>query len=630
MSPRRLLAQTLVAAVLLAAWPASAPAQQSSAATTTAAAPRPVTARDRRRAAALYLRASRNFQKAQFARAQQQYEQAAALVSDNPDYALAAGVARSHYVQALLQQAARDRLRGDAAAAQAALQQARLLDPESAQVQQHFQGPAADADLQSGSLYGQASSQLAATPVLQPTAGLRSFHLRATRPQLIQQVFHAYGIQATLDPGLSAINVRLDIDNVTFSQVLRALSLVTRSFWVPLDAHRVFVARDTPENRRQYERQELETVYLPGLNKDERTAIGNLAKNLFQTSNAVVQQGLGTLTVRAPTRTLDDFNATLRDLLQGRSQVMLDVRLIQLAHTNVRNTGLNLPQQITAFNVYAEEQSILNANQALVQQIIASGLAAPGDTLAILGILLASGQVSSSLFSSGIALFGGGLTLSGLSPGSVSANLNLNSSASRELDQIQLRLANDESGTVRSGLRYPIMTSSFSNLGGNTLNIPGLTSAGNSSDLSSILASLAGAATQIPQVEYQDLGLTLKATPDVMRNGDVALTLDMKLTALAGSSVNGVPVLNNRSYSGVVTLKEGSAFVIMSELDQQEARALSGTPGLSEIPGLNNISARDTEKDYATLLLIITPHVIRDPHPAGRSPMLRIDRSTPR
>ncbi len=88
--------------------------------------------------------------------------------------------------------------------------------------------------------------------------------------------------------------------------------------------------------------------------------------------------------------------------------MLLDVRLIQLAQLNQRNIGVQLPQQVTAFNVYSEEQAILNANQALVQQIIASGLAAPGDTLAILGILLASGQVSSAIFSNGFVLVGGG------------------------------------------------------------------------------------------------------------------------------------------------------------------------------------------------------------------------------
>jgi Flp pilus assembly secretin CpaC len=309
--------------------------------------------------------------------------------------------------------------------------------------------------------------------------------------------------------------------------------------------------------------------------------------------------------------------------------VLIDVRILQLAHTNQRNTGAQLPQAISAFNVYTEEQSILNANQALVQQIISSGLAAPGDTLAILGILIASGQVSSSLLSNGIALFGGGLTASALVPGTVTAKLSLNSSDTRELDQIQLRLGDGQAGTLKEGERYPIQTSSYSGVANNSINIPGLTTAGTSSNLSSLLSSLSSTAANIPMVEYQDLGLTLKATPGVMRNGDVALTLDFKIDALSGSSIDGNPILNNRAYSGVVTVPEGGAVVLASELDRSESRAISGTPGLSEIPGLNQLTAgRDIQKNYATLLIILTPHLVRGTQAAGHTAMMRVDTTT--
>jgi len=257
-------------------------------------------------------------------------------------------------------------------------------------------------------------------------------------------------------------------------------------------------------------------------------------------------------------------------------------------------------------------------------------LAAPGDTLTILGILLASGQVSSSLFSNGIALFGGGLTLSALAPGATTANLNLNSSDSRELDQMQLRLGDGEAATIKTGTKYPIQTSSYSSLGSSVATIPGLTGAGASGSLSSLLASYAGSVPNVPMVQYQDLGLTLKATPKVLRNGDVALTIDMKIDALAGTFVNGNPVLNNRSWSGVVTLKQGEAVEVISELDKSESRAVSGVPGFSEIPGLNNLTGNDTQKNYATLLIVITPHVIRGTQAAGHSPMMRVERgSTP-
>ena len=65
----------------------------------------------------------------------------------------------------------------------------------------------------------------------------------------------------------------------------------------------------------------------------------------------------------------------------------------------------------------------------------------------------------------------------------------------------------------------------------------------------------------------------------------------------------------------------------MSELDKSESRAISGMPGISEIPGLNNLTAKDNQKNYATLLIVITPHVIRGTQAAGHSPMMRVEKS---
>jgi general secretion pathway protein D len=287
-----------------------------------------------------------------------------------------------------------------------------------------------------------------------------------------------------------------------------------------------------------------------------------------------------------------------------------------------------LPQSIAAFNVYAEEQSILNANASLVQQIISSGLASPNDPLAILGILIASGQVSSPLLSSGFALFGGGLTQSALVPGSTSFNLSLNSSDSRELDQIQLRVEDGEKGEIKLGEKYPIQTSSYSSLSGGIPNIPGLTGAGTSSSLSSLLSSLTSTVPNIPMVQYQDLGLTLDVTPKALRNGDVALNLAIKLDALSGTLINGNPVLNHREYTAdAVTLKVGEATVLATEMDKSQSQAISGTPGISEIPGLNNVTEKDLQKNYATLVIVMTPHLLRGPQAAGHTAMMRVEKS---
>jgi type II secretory pathway component GspD/PulD (secretin) len=609
---------------------AQSPAQSRASAsrsTQSAVQTKPVRTSDRRRAAKLYLAGSKLFEKSLFEEAMHDYERAVALDSENPDYPLAASVARSHAVTALIQAAAKDRLRGETSAERAVLAHALELAPQNAQVSEHLHELGDDALLgQSAPIYEQGAETAGDAVKLAPQAGVRSFHLRTNQRQIIQLVFKSYGIETTVDESVHSAQARLDVDNVSFEEAAQIVGMTTNSFYVPLDAHRALVASDTKSNRDEFLRQDLETVYLSGLSATELTDVANLAKNVFDVQQATAEPTSGTITLRAPVRTLNAFNATMRELLDGRSQVLLEVRMIQLAHTNQRNTGVQPPQSISAFNVYTEEQSILTANASTVQEIISSGLASAGDTTAILGILLASGLVSSSLFTNGVALFGGGLTASALSPGSVSGNLNLNSSDSRELDDMQLRLGDGEAATLRSGSRYPIQTSSFSSLGTSASTIAGLTAAGSSSSLSSLLASYGSSVTNVPQVEYQDLGLTLKATPKVMRNNEVALTIDLKINALSGTSLNGNPILNNRVYSGVVTLRQGEGVAVVSELDKSESRAVSGTPGISEIPGLNNLTGNDNQKDYASLLIVMTPHVIRGTQAAGHSPMMRVER----
>ncbi|MGD0631368.1 MAG: hypothetical protein ABR987_18725 [Terracidiphilus sp.] len=591
---------------------------------------------DRRRAARLFLAASKLFQNEQFDDALAKYQQAAALDPTNRNYELAVELTRSHAVTALIQAAAKARILGDSKAELAALQRALELDPRNIQVTEHLHEMGDDAVRgEAGSIYEQGADTVGASVPLEPSPGTHSFHLHTDQRTAIQQVFKAYGLQPTVDDSVRFVQARLDMDDATFEQAMRAIGLLTNTFYVPLDAHRVLIARDTPENRQQFERLDLETIYLPGLASGELTEVGTLAKNVFDVQHSVLDPSAGTITLRAPASTLNAFNATIRELIDGHSQVLLEVTLIQIAHISTRNTGVQLPQSFSAFNVYAEEQSILNANQSLVQQIISSGLAAPGDTLAILGILVASGQVSSSLFTSGFALFGGGITQSAFAPGSLTANFDLNSSDSRQLDHMLLRMADaaatgtdSAAATIKSGTRYPIQTSSYSSPSSSLPNIPGLTGAGSSSSLSSLLGSVGNSVPNIPQIQYQDLGLTLKATPKVLRNGDVALTIDLKIDALAGSSVDGNPILSNRAYSGIVTLQPGSGIVVASELDKQESRAISGVPGLSEVPGLNNITGKDNGKNSSTLLIVMAPHVIRGPQAFGHSPMMRVDRTT--
>jgi type II secretory pathway component GspD/PulD (secretin) len=200
------------------------------------------------------------------------------------------------------------------------------------------------------------------------------------------------------------------------------------------------------------------------------------------------------------------------------------------------------------FNVRSEINSIIANNSTLVQEIISSGLASAGDYAEILAALLASGELSGTVFNNPFVLFGGGLTETGVEWNSTIANMLLNSSDVRSLNRIQLRVLDHEEATFRSGQRYPILTASYTGLGGSS--------------------SSSSATATIPEVQYQDLGLTLKVKPSIENQEQVALSFDLKVASLAGSSINDVPVLANRQYSGDIVVHFGNSALITSAISR--------------------------------------------------------------
>ncbi|HUA91610.1 MAG TPA: hypothetical protein VL991_03530, partial [Terracidiphilus sp.] len=62
---------------------------------------------------------------------------------------------------------------------------------------------------------------------------------------------------------------------------------------------------------------------------------------------------------------------------------------------------------------------------------------------------------------------------------------------------------------------------------------------------------------------------------------------------------------------------------------KSQSQAISGTPGLSEIPGMSNVTDKNVQQNYATLVIVMTPHVVRGPQAAGHTAMMRVEKSGP-
>ncbi len=526
-----------------------------------------------------------------------EFDRATQLVPRNLEYFTAREVARQQLVYNHIELGNSELESGKQVEALADFRSAINLDPTNQFAQQRLRDALGD------SLPGPAAppSVVEESPEIRlaPNSNHASFHFRGDSRELLTAIASAFGVSAQIEDSVTSRRVVFDIDDVDFYKAMLVASQLTKSFWTPLGDKIVLIAGDTPDNRRQYERLAMRTFYVPGATTPTAlTDVMNLLRNLFDIKFITPNAASSTLVVRAPQNLLDAATQFLEKLDTTRPQVMLDIHVYQVSHTLTRNIGLHIPYQFNLFNIPASALAAVAGQniQDLINQLISSGGINQANNSAISALLAQLQGQQNSIFSQPLATFGGGKTLTGVSLDQLSAQLSLNEGWIKTLDHATLRTSQGNDATFRMGSRIPILNASFAPIF-------------NTSAISKVLQNNTFQAA-FPSFSYEDLGLSIKAKPAVTSGSDVSLQLEISLRALSGASINGVPVIGNREYKGTITLLDGEPAVVAGQVTRSETRALSGIPGLGQVPGLNKITATNSKQyEYDELLVVITPHI---------------------
>ncbi|HET7210021.1 MAG TPA: hypothetical protein VFI95_25840 [Terriglobales bacterium] len=528
----------------------------------------------------------------------EQFESAAKLVPQNVEYATARETTRQQLVFEHMERGNSALMAGNEIQAMAEFRSALQLDPDNRFARQRM----TDA-------LGESAPKVSSTPQVvadageiqvQPSSARADFHFAGDSRDLLAQVAKVYGITPMLDESLISRRVRFDIDQVDFFTAMQAANDVTHSFWTPLDEKQILIANDTPDNHRQFDRMAARTFYIPGTSSpNEVNDLANALRTLFDIRFLSQRPNAGTITVRAPQNMLDAATEFLQGLDASRPQVMLDVRLYQISSTLTRDFGVHIPYQFQLINIPAAALAALGGQniQDLINQLIASGGINQANSTAISALLAQLQGQQNSIFSQPLATFGGGKTFFGVSLDHLTATLAMNKSSVQNLEHAVLRAGDGQDSTFRVGSRFPILNASFAPVF-------------NSPAIAKVIGNQSFTAP-FPSFSYEDLGLTVKAKPRIHSTADVTLQLEVEVRSLGGTSLNGVPILNNRQYKGTITVKEGEPAVVAGSISRTEQRSLSGIPGLGQVPLLNKVYASNSQtQDEDELLLVITPHIV--------------------
>lgn len=542
------------------------------------------------------LRRSQNIDQAFF-----EFEEAARLVPQNIEYLTAREMTRQNLVGKHLERGNGDLSDGRQIEALAEFRTALNLDPQNEFAQQRILDALGPAPVHTAT-----PPQLVAssdTLVAKPIDIHHDFHYRGDSRGLITSIAASYGLTVVFDDNFPTRHVRFDLEDADFATAMRAASAATKSFSVVVEDTVLFTCADTTENHRLYDRMGMRSFYIPsGDPAKDLTELMNSLRTLFEFKFVSLNAASSTITLRGPQAALEAATQFLAQLDSTRPEVMLDLKVFQVSHTYMRNIGLHVPDQFNLFNIPASALAALGgANiQDLINQLIASGGINQAGNQSIAALLAQLQGQQNSIFSQPLATFGGGLTLMGLSLDKLSAVLSLNESSIRSLDHVQLRATQAKDATFKLGSRYPILNASFAPI----FNSAAISQAiGNQSFTSAF-----------PSVSYEDIGLTLKAKPQVHNNSDVALELEIQFRTLGTASANGIPVILNREYKGGIMLKEGEPAAVAGMITKSDQRSLNGLPTFSNIPGFGVLTSQNSKQDEEDeLLILITPYVVRSP-----------------
>jgi hypothetical protein len=106
----------------------------------------------------------------------------------------------------------------------------------------------------------------------------------------------------------------------------------------------------------------------------------------------------------------------------------------------------------------------------------------------------------------------------------------------------------------------------------------------------------------------------VKATPRIHPENDVTLDLSFEISSVTAQSYNAIPVISNEAVQQTVRLKENETAMVAGFRETQLSNAITGNPGIADIPGVGLLDQDQSKQNQDTqLLILVTPRLVLIP-----------------
>jgi general secretion pathway protein D len=479
------------------------------------------------------------------------------------------------------------REKGDLQGAVSEFQRAQVLDPSSTAADQELKrtlqmiGERAQADqLGDQPLMENGQPTLASQPPELKPLSRAPINLRMSNEMKV--VFDTIGKLAGLtviyDPDIQARRIPVDLNGVTLEQALDIVCLESKSFWKPVTENIILIAPDNTAKRRDYDEQVVRTFYLSNVAiAQDLTEITTGLRTLLELKRIQQVNAQNAIIIRDTPDKIALAEKIIRDIDKAKPEVIIQMEVLQARTDKLRNLGI-LPGQSASIAI--------NPNSTTT-----NSSSTPGST-----------TTSSS---------NGSLTLAQLTHlnqndlvltlPSATANFVLTDSATKIIDNPEIRAIDGQPAKLRVGDRVPVATGSFQAGVG--------------------VGSTSGAGFVNPlvntQFQYIDVGVNVDITPHVHANRDISMKVSVEVSSVTGeATIGGIqqPIISQRKIEHEIRLKEGEVSILGGLFERIDTKTLNGWPGLANVPILRYLfSATNTERQENENLIVLIPRIVRMP-----------------
>ncbi len=281
------------------------------------------------------------------------------------------------------------------------------------------------------------------------------------------------------------------------------------------------------------------------------------------------------LIITADPNTTQNLKAVIRQLDIRRAQVLIEAIIAEISTNLDKNIGVGVAvdgSQTTGKNI----------------PIGISNLAGIGN---ILGSLAAASTGGSTGVGSAI---GPGLTLAGgrtLNNGTRYALLLhalASNAATNILSTPSIVTLDNQEAKIVVGENVPFVTGTYTNAGTSGTN-------------------------PFQTIQRQDVGLTLKVTPQINEGDTIKLDLEQETSSVASTSATSGPTTRKRSIKTSVLVDDGGILVLGGLIQETANDTVTKVPLLGDIPLLGKLfTSEDTTKEKQNLMVFLRPSILRD------------------